>query len=352
MLNDGDRVLTALDSRTGRTVWVRRRLAAEESAVLATASAVLLTPDGGRAGALALAARDGVPLPEPDREADPEAETPLGGAAGAFAVAGAGVLRIKEREPLIGLGAWLGGGGPGYEVQCWDPATGATLWRRGIDETARLALLPGVGPPVAVEVRRDGRDADAGDVGFLRDLRTGTQTRLGGVNVGGSKLAVVADAERVALAAVRPGPVNHYTSRETDGVAVAGTVDLFARTGGRLWRAAAGGAVLLEDGFDRLPFVALLTADRPDERGELAEAEIAAFDKRTGREVFRTVIPAVSPAYDAAAELDGRALRLWNDGDESWRLSVVPAPGAGAAGEPGGVPADETGEGEAGAESP
>ena len=303
-----DRTLTVLDALTGETIWVRRRLDQERPSGLATSTAVLLTPTGrGGGGGLALAARDGGPLPATERA--------LGVAARGLAVAGAGVVHVVA----------VGGG---HVLTSWDPGSDRPLWLKPIDGEARLIVLPGGGPPTAVVVFPDEGDEGDEENAFLLDLRTGAYTPLGGVRAAGASLVVFADPRRVAFVA-RPNrnSTRNYSIDSLDTTPVGGVLEVFARTGGRLWRANAAGSHVLHEGFDRLPFVPLLTGDPKADPDELSRVELVALDKRTGREVLRTVIPILGELEESVVTPDGAALHLWNTdspAEEHWRLRVAP----------------------------
>ncbi|QDT18011.1 outer membrane protein assembly factor BamB family protein [Alienimonas californiensis] len=308
-----DRTLTVLDALTGETIWIRRRLDPQNAMAAATSTAVIVTPRSSSSeGGLALTAREGAPLEAADRA--------LNVAARALAIAGAGLVHVVE------------GPAGGYFFTSWDPGNDRPLWIRGVDSEAKMIVLPEPGPPVAVIVTPDDGDDDAEDDGLLVDLRTGAATVLGGVNTGGASLAALADPDRVMLVA-RPtrGSSRQYTIDELPTTTVGGTLDVFARSGGRLWRTNAAGAELLHDGIDRAGFVTLLTAAQDAERGQLTEVEVVALHKQTGRELLRTVVPVLERFEQSAVTPAGDALHLWNTNtraQEYWRVRLTPGEAA------------------------
>ena len=326
LIRDG-RTLTAVDTLTGATVWVRRRLP-PDAAVFGTATTALATASRGGAG-LALHARDGSALP------DPAEAVRL--ASKAAATAGAAIVSL---EPTSGIFKLLGA--ERVVLKAWDPAADRLLWSRVLAPETRLAVLPeAAGAPRAVLVRREGKEGD-GRVELL-DLRTGETTPLGGADGGGFEHSVAVDAERVyLLSRPSPGAGRRVRPSRLDADAVGGPVEAFARTGGRLWRVDLGGSSLIEDGFARLPFAAFIVPDNAAPRGAVRNTEFIAVDKRTGREALRTVVPTLSDFEEGRARADGSALELWNDepdpGEpwvarrtqpERWRLAVQPQVGGG-----------------------
>ncbi|MFH5802744.1 PQQ-binding-like beta-propeller repeat protein [Alienimonas sp. DA493] len=323
-----DRVLTVLDALTGETIWVRRRLEPEDAVAVATSTAVIVTPRSSAGeGGLALTAREGAPLEAADRA--------LNVAARALAIAGAGVVHVVE------------GPAGGYFFTSWDPGNDRPLWIRGVDSEAKMIVLPEAGPPTAVIVTPDDGDEDTEDDGLLVDLRTGASTVLGGVNTGGASLAALSDADRVLLVA-RPsrGSSRQYSIDDLPTTTIGGTLDVFSRGGGRLWRTNAPGVELLHDGIDRAAFVTLLTAEKDAPRGQLTEVEVLALDKATGRELLRTVVPVLDELEQSAVTPAGDALHLWNTNartQEYWRVRLLPV-------EPAAEPAAADGEDSSGEE--
>ncbi|NNJ24698.1 Outer membrane protein assembly factor BamB [Planctomycetes bacterium LzC2] len=329
-----DRTLTALDALTGETIWLRRRLEPQNATAIATSTAVIVAPGNSASPpGLALAARDGFPLPTAERALDVVTK--------ALAVAGAGIVHVFE------------GPGGGYFFTSWDPGDDRPLWTRGVNGEAKLIVLPGAGVPIGVIVSPDGPDDDDEEEGLLVDLRTGASVTLGGVNTGGASLAAIADADRVLIAA-RPtrGTSRRYSINRLSTLTVGGTIDVFDRDGGRLWRTDGSGSELLWDGLDRASFVTLLTAETDAGRGELTEVELVALDKQTGRELMRALVPVLDELEESAVTPAGDVLHLWNNNNqlqEHWRMRLTEAgdrvaPEADAAD---GTPTDDAATGEA-----
>ncbi len=314
-----DRTVTTFDALTGETIWIRRRLEPQNPAAVATSTAVLITPSRtGDDSGLALAARDGAPLTA-------TAERALDVVTHTFAIAGAGVVHVVE------------GPGGSYFFTAWDPGGDRPLWIRPVDGDAKMVVLPGAGPPTAVIVSPDGPDSDKLQDARLVDLRTGASVNLGGVSPSGTVPQVMADVDRVLFLSRPSRSSRRYAIDDLPTTSVGGTIEMFSRTGGLLWRTDGSKYAatdedappeLLHEGFDRAKFVTLLVAKKNAGRGELTTVELIALDKQTGDELLVKVVPVLDEFEQCAVLPSGDAVHLWNDNnpsDEHWRLRLVSA---------------------------